>query len=303
MNFLSASRVAQFRFTFSATHDWLPYILLEVARPSVTTSTPTNITYPLGSVSRPNLTDEICGHSSERQDSIITPISIAPFAAHFRGYFCARFESDYHPVFGAIQNNSITYPFEQDTVVEGPLLSAHAIFQKSPSSNETVITLRVGTSFISEGQARKNLDTEIPDRPLSTTTLSSRVTAAPFANSNTLPHFQAGTIEDTAYLVRKSWTDILDRIEVLPYANGEDDKRALVDLGVFWTGVVHTLQVGILVKTSVYRLTDQYSIQANRMKARSIILDTIIKSTIFQLVESRIRAIPSGSANLRPFFV
>ena len=284
----------------------MPYILLEVARPSVTTSTPTNITYPPGSVFRPTNPDEICGYSSERQDAIIAPVSIAPFAAHFKGYFCARFESDLRPDFGAIQNSSITYPFDQGTTVEGPLLSAYTIFQKSPSSKNTVITLRVGTSFISEEQARSNLDLEIPDRPLSTTSPSSRVTAAPSADPNRPHQFQAGTIEDTAYLVRKSWTDILDRIEILPYANGEqneDDKRAIVDLGSFWTGVVRTLQVGPLVKISIYRLTvGQFSIQANRMKASGIILGTIIKSTTFQLVEGHILVILSGSANLRLLF-
>lgn len=222
----------------------LPYILFEVARPSVTTSTPTNITYPLGLVSRSSSPYEICGYSSERQDSIIAPVSIAPYAANFKGYFCARFEPGVRnpPVFGAIQNGSITYPFEQGITVEGVSLSAHAIFSKPTSSNETVISLRVGTSFISEEQARKNLDTEIPDR----TPSSSGVTVSPSSEPTPL-HLQVGTIENTAYLVRKSWTDILDRIEVLPYANGEqneDDKRAIVDLEAFWTGVVHTLQVG-----------------------------------------------------------
>ena len=67
-------------------------------------------------------------------------------------------------------------------------------------------------------------------------------------------HYQAGTIENTAYLVRKSWTDVLDRIKALPYSNGEQneaDKRAIVDLGAFWTGVVHTLQVGVHIKITI----------------------------------------------------
>jgi hypothetical protein len=270
----------------------LPYILLEVARPSVTTSTPTNVTYPVGSVSRPLSLHEICGYSSERQDSIIAPVSIAPAAAHFKGYFCARFETDVRtpPVFGIIQNGSTT-PFEQGSTVDGPLLSAHAIFSKPLSSSETVVTLRVGTSFISEEQARRNLDTEVPDRLLST---------PPSAESATL-HLQAGTIENTAYIVRKSWTDILDRIEVLPYINGgknKDDERAIVDLEAFWTGVVHTLQVGTYLNTNkVASLNDgRLSIPVNKMKAHSIILDMITKFIKFQLVEGRIRVIQSGSA-------
>lgn len=83
-----------------------------------------------------------------------------------------------------------------------------------------------------------NLDTEIVNR------LSPPTTFEPAAESTL--HLQAGTIENTAYLVRKSWSDILDRIEVLPYADGEpheEDKQAEVDLAIFWTGIVRTLQV------------------------------------------------------------
>lgn len=83
-----------------------------------------------------------------------------------------------------------------------------------------------------------NLNTEIPNR------LSPPTSSEPAAESTL--HLQAGTIENTAYLVRKSWSDILDRIEVLPYADGEpheEDERAEVDLATFWTGVVRTLQV------------------------------------------------------------
>jgi len=256
LKYPKASRVAHFRFRFSATHELLPYILFEVARPSITTSTPTNITYPLGLVSRSISPYEICGYSSERQDSIIAPVSIAPAAAHFKGYFCARFDPGVRnpPVFGAMQNGSITYPFEQGTTVEGALLNAYAIFSKPASSNETVITLRVGTSFISEEQARKNLDTEVPDSLFSTTPSSSGVTASPPSEPTPL-HLQVGTIENTAYRVRKSWTDILDRIEILPYANeeqNEGDKRAVVDLEAFWTGVVHTLQVGAYLNNNLH---------------------------------------------------
>ena len=123
-------------------------------------------------------------------------------------------------------------------MIGGPLLSAYAVFPKISTSKEIVINLRIGTSFISEEQARMNLDTEIANR------LSPPTTFEPAAESTL--HLQAGTIENTAYLVRKSWSDILDRIEVLPYADGEpheEDERAEVDLAIFWTGVARTLQV------------------------------------------------------------
>jgi len=104
------------------------------------------------------------------------------------------------------------------------------LFPKADSS-ETVITLRVGTSFISEAQARKNIDEEIPDRP----------TKRPGNGS----HFDPGTFENTAYLVRKSWAQHLDRVELSVYADGRADvsERDFVDQQAFWTGVVHTLQV------------------------------------------------------------
>lgn len=233
--------MAQFRFTFKSTHNLPPYILFEVARPSVTTSKSMNITYPLGSVSIPDSAIEICGWSSERQDSIITPITIASFAQHFKGYFCARFEAQHsQPIFGAIQNGSVTFPLKEGSKLGGSLLSAFAILPKSVPSNEIVINLRIGTSFISEEQARKNLDTEIPNR-----LLPSPIGTEPSAET-TLLHRETGTIENTAYLVRKSWTDIMDRMEVLPYADEEpheEDERAEVDLAAFWTGVARTLQV------------------------------------------------------------
>jgi len=170
-------------------------------------------------------------------------VTIAPYAAHFKGYFCARFDLEPHapqPTFGIVQNETVLYPFENGTI-EGALLSAYTIFPKSAVSNTSVVTVRVGTSFISEDQARKNIDTEIPDRSAS----SSSSTGSPAPTGSMPLHLQPGTFENTAHVVRKSWADILERIEVLPYADGKenkDDKRAAVDLASFWTGVVHTLQ-------------------------------------------------------------
>lgn len=98
------------------------------------------------------------------------------------------------------------------------------------------ITLRVGTSFISEEQARENLDAEIPDVP-----------NVPSSDAETSQlHLVPGTFENTAYRVRKSWADLLNRIEVHVYADGrtiDQASRDYVDLQTFWTGVVHTLQV------------------------------------------------------------
>ena len=222
------------RFTFDSTLP--PYILFEVARPSVLTSTPTNISFPIGTVS---LTSplEVCGSSSERQDSIITPISIAPFAEHFKGYFCARFDPDTPKAsYGVIQNETVLFPYPQNNTTEGPLLSAFARFPTPAfKSDQTIITLRIGTSFISEDQARSNIDAEIPNSANDKSTTPTEQL-----------HLVPGTFENTAYRVRKSWADILDRIEVEPWVNtNRIDSLDIVDLQSFWTAVVHTLQVDI----------------------------------------------------------
>ena len=251
---LVASRVAHLRFTFNSTLS--PYILFEVARPSILTSTPTNISFPVGTVSITSPL-EVCGSTSERQDRIITPISIAPFAEHFKGYFCARFDQDTpEPSYGIIQNGTISFPSPQNNTIKGPLLSAFAKFP-TPASNPdthhyTTITLRVGTSFISEDQARSNIDAEIPT-PVSASTNPD--SAAPTADQ---PHLMTGTFENTVYRVRKSWTDLLNRIEIEPWMNASStDPLEMVDLQTFWTAVVRTLQVrkgiiGILFQISCF---------------------------------------------------
>ena len=222
------------RFTFDS--NLSPYILFEVARPSILTSTPTNISFPVGAVSITSPL-EVCGFSSERQDSIITPISIAPFAEHFKGYFCARFDQDTPKAsYGVIQNGTVSFPYPQNKTTQGPLLSAFAKFPTPTSkSDKTIITLRIGTSFISEDQARSNIDAEIP-----TSSINNKSTSP-----NEQLHLIPGTFENTAYRVRKSWTDILDRVEVEPWVNDTNraDSLDTVDLQSFWTAVVHTLQV------------------------------------------------------------
>ena len=223
--------MAHLRFTFNGTLP--PHLVFQVSRPSIITSDASNVTYPLGAASVQSPL-EICGWSDERQDWIIAPTSIAPFAEQFKGYFCARFDPETpQPTYGITQNTT-TIPAEEGKVSTGPLLSVYAKFPKASGSG-TVITLRVGTSFISEEQARANLETEIPD-----------VSTEP---SGEQVHLVPGTFENTAYLVRKSWADLLNRVEVQVYADGgsvDPQSRDFVDLQTFWTGVVHTLQVSLL---------------------------------------------------------
>ncbi|EDR07263.1 glycoside hydrolase family 92 protein [Laccaria bicolor S238N-H82] len=201
----ATSRVGHLRFTFSPSSDNRPYIFIEAARPSILTSTSTNVSYPSGFVSIDGR--EICGYSSERQDWIITPISQSDEAAGFKGYFCARFDFQLQEQSVIIQNGT-THHGQKNA--EGPLLGAYT-FAPTSSSRHSMIDLRVGTSFISVDQARANIDDEIPDSPGA-----------------------EGSLETTAKRVRSAWASQVDRITIDGASDEEKD--------VFFTGVVHTLQ-------------------------------------------------------------
>lgn len=208
---LQASRVGHLRFTFRPlSTSFVPSLLVEMARPSITSSTPTNITFPTGNVTispAPNTMTpfEICGSNNERQDRIITPISIADNANKFKGYACAHFSSASTIVsHGVIQNTTVTPSARSGS---GPLLSAYVLF-KSGGKREIVVDVRVGTSFISTDLARSHIATETPSK---------------------------ATIEDTARTVREAWIEKLGRIKV---QGGTQVQRE-----TFYTGVFHTLHV------------------------------------------------------------
>ncbi|KAF6762454.1 glycoside hydrolase family 92 protein [Ephemerocybe angulata] len=219
----ATSRVGHLRFTFSPksrSHGRpRPYILIEAARPSIITSTPSNVTYPEGHVhinTSPNSLFEICGYSTERQDSIITPVSGQDAANQFKGYFCARFgfKATESLVYGTIQNGSVAV---------GPVLSAFVLL---PEGAESGVDVRVGTSFISVEQARANVEAEVPDV---------------VGSKEPVPaHRQVGTLEWTAGRVRSQWAHLADRVSI--EVGGEDDHEAQGDKEVFWTGIAHSLQ-------------------------------------------------------------
>ncbi|OSD01869.1 glycoside hydrolase family 92 protein [Trametes coccinea BRFM310] len=190
----ATSRVGHLRFTFEDTSN--PYVLVEATRASVMGSDdPTNVTYPHGSIHIDPSRREITGHNPERQDFIIGP-SPAP---SFAGYFCVRFDVPFE-TFGVAQNGSV-----QENVASGSgaLLSGFARF--APSTKR--VDVRVGVSFISVDQARKNLDTEIPD---------------------------GTTLEQTAERTRSAWAEKLDRVQVEGASQEESE--------IFYTGIFHTLQ-------------------------------------------------------------
>lgn len=218
----STSRVGHLRFTFTpalkAPNATTPYILIDAVRQSIRRDDPSVVLFPVGNVSISQSTNEICGSSNERQDAIITPNSIKEPASHFKGYFCARFDV---PLGGAgstglIANGTL---LGGETSTAGSVLSAFAMFPRSPGSEKLVLSVRVGTSFISEDQARRNIDLEIPDKPQSLD-----------ENVDILP----GSLEATAKDVRSEWAEKLDRIQI----KGATDES----LEIFYTGVVHALQ-------------------------------------------------------------
>ncbi|KAH9853218.1 glycoside hydrolase family 92 protein [Lenzites betulinus] len=190
----ATSRVGHLRFTFDATTD--PYVLVEATRASVMGSAdPTNVTYPQGSIHIDPARREITGRNPERQDFIIGPNAAPSFA----GYFCARFDTPFAS-FGVAQNGSIK---ENSQEGKGALLSGFARF----APNTKRVDVRVGVSFISIEQARKNVDNEIPD---------------------------GTTLEQTAKNTRAAWAEKLDRIKV--EGASEDDNEVL------YTAIFHTLQ-------------------------------------------------------------
>ncbi|GBE78894.1 glycoside hydrolase family 92 protein [Sparassis crispa] len=191
----ATSRVGHLRFTFMNTS--IPYVFVEATRASVMGSAdPSNVTYPHGEITIDPSRQEITGRNPERQDFIIGPNP----ALGWSGYFCARFDLPFAS-WGTTANGSTA---EGATAGAGAMLGGFVRFAEGAS----VVGVRVGVSFISVEQARKNLDTEIPDDI---------------------------SLEETARGVRQAWAEKLDRIKV--EGASEDD------LKVFYTGVYHTLQV------------------------------------------------------------
>ncbi|KAL4075454.1 glycoside hydrolase family 92 protein [Scleroderma citrinum] len=192
----ATSRVGHLRFTFFGTS--VPYVLVEATRASVIRySDPNNFTYPQGAVAIDPESKEICGRNPERQDFIIGPVSTP--AKHWSGYFCARFDQPFAS-WGVAQNGSLS---EGSTNGSGAMLSGYARF--GPDIRQ--VDVRVGVSFISIEQARRNLDIEIPD---------------------------GQCLEETSKATRTAWAEKLDRIKIEGATKDQKD--------VFYTGFFHTLQ-------------------------------------------------------------
>ncbi|KAI0051484.1 glycoside hydrolase family 92 protein [Auriscalpium vulgare] len=190
----ATSRVGHLRFTFSDTA--APYVLLEATRASVMGSDdPANVTYPFGSISINPAAREITGTNPERQDFIIGPNA----APSFRGYFVARFDVPFAS-WGTATNGTL---YASERARNGTLLSGYATF----APHTRVVNVRVGVSFISIEQARRNVEAEVPN---------------------------GTSLEKTAKKTRTEWAEKLDRIQVAGASDAE--------LQTFYTGVFHSLQ-------------------------------------------------------------
>ena len=162
-------------------------------------SDPTNVTYPSGSIAINPATGEISGSNPERQDFIIGPNP----AERFSGYFVARFDTPFVS-FGTVQNGTVR---AGETARDGKMLGGYAIFRRDTRT----VNVRIGVSFISVEQARRNLEKEIPD----------------------------GTrLEQTARRTRTEWAEKLDRVQV---EGGSQEQ-----LETFYTALFHTLQAHAL---------------------------------------------------------
>jgi putative alpha-1,2-mannosidase len=103
---------------------------------------------------------------------------------------------------------------------DGVLLSGYTLLPLNGNGKVTV-TVRIGTSFISVDQARRNIDAEIPDSD---------------ASQGLDTHLSAPqTLERTAQLTRAAWAERLNMFVL--------EGATEVQKEVFWTGVVHALQV------------------------------------------------------------
>lgn len=105
----------------------------------------------MGNVTIDTKKREISGWNPERQDYKLGPHR----APSFKGYFVARFDEPFASIGTA--TGPTLHPTEPTRADED--LSAYVTFAKGT----TRVQVRVGTSFISVEQARKNLDREIPD--------------------------------------------------------------------------------------------------------------------------------------------
>ncbi|KAK7437480.1 hypothetical protein VKT23_018552 [Stygiomarasmius scandens] len=166
----ATSRVGHFRFVFDSANsssEHLPYIYLPTTRPATIFHTPDTFvtTFPNGTVEihPSNSAFEICGSNEEMLDWIIAPTSIQEAASNFKGWYCARFDTESSNAsigHGIVQGDQ---QMEGATNGHGEQLGAYVLFGFPSSNSKLTVHVRIATSLISADQARVNLDQEIGD--------------------------------------------------------------------------------------------------------------------------------------------
>lgn len=182
----ATSRVGSLRFTFDG--DSAPHIIIQATRETIE-----------GEITISPETREIYGRNPERQDYKLGPFK----AKNFNGYFVARFDQEFS-AWGTASNGTL---HENRTSMTSTGLSAYAQF----SEKTCHVSVRVGVSFISVDQARKNLDSEIPDET---------------------------SLEHTSLQIESLWAEKLDRVKV--------EGATKDQLTILYTGMFHSLQVSTL---------------------------------------------------------
>ena len=182
----STSRAGAMRFTFPSSVD--PFVVVQATRSTIA-----------GEVTIDAKNREIYGWNPERQDDVLGPFT----AEDFRGYFVARFDSDFAS-WGTAHNSTLSEGSDFD---QGTELSAYVRF----ATGTGVVNVRTGVSYISVEQARVNLDNEIP---------------------------VGSSVESVADAVEKQWADKLDLIQL---TNASEDDLAVFYTSMYHALQVHTL--------------------------------------------------------------
>jgi putative alpha-1,2-mannosidase len=180
-----ASRAGIMRVTFPEGSS--PYVSMQATRAGFK-----------GQVKIDPLRHEISGYNPERQDSVLGPDK----APSFKGYFVVRFQERFES-FGTALDSDLSY---QSTSAEGEIVSAFVTFPK----NTQKVHFKVGVSFISIDQARRNIDLEIPD---------------------------GKSLEQVSDETASKWAEKVDLVKL--YGASEDQKK------VFYTAMFHAFQVSL----------------------------------------------------------
>ncbi|EHK50168.1 glycoside hydrolase family 92 protein [Trichoderma atroviride IMI 206040] len=143
---------------------------------------------------------EISGSNPQRHDYNLGPDRPKSFNMFFVSRFSVPFES-----YGVTQGGKV---IEGKTTINGKFVGGYVKFNKSVQRVE----VRTGVSYISVAQARRNLDTEIPD---------------------------GSSFDTTVQNAKAAWLDKLGRITVtgVNKTDSEHDQRT-----VFYTALFHALQ-------------------------------------------------------------